>query len=87
MWEQDPRSGDDVVFVSGQSLGRIDVVRQGEFRVMTREGPLWLSPDVIFTRNGKRLTLVCEANGLDRFTPEAARHSLDRQARVRGLAR
>ena len=88
MWEQNPQSGDEVTYMSGESLGQIDAVRKGDFRVVTADGQFWLSPDVIFTRQGQRVTLVCEASGLHRFTPEASRSVRDQHERVRaGFAR
>jgi hypothetical protein len=65
--ETEPRPGDRVVFMSGRQLGKIDIASQQQFRVMTPEGPVWLKADVIFVREGDRVTLICEPRGLGDF--------------------
>jgi hypothetical protein len=65
------RPGDRVVFMSGRQLGEVDLSTDRTLRVRTGVGPIWLTMDAVFTRNGSRVTLACEEGGLADYAPGA----------------
>ncbi|MGE5597707.1 MAG: hypothetical protein ACM3S1_16910 [Hyphomicrobiales bacterium] len=61
---------DDVCFISGRLLGKVVQVADGSFGVQADDGTLaWLRREAVFTRMARRVTLICEREGLRRYSP------------------
>lgn len=63
-----PEPGDQVYFMSGRHLGKVEALRAGRFRVAGDDGSRWLESRVVFTVDQHRVTLICEADGLGNYT-------------------
>jgi len=64
-----PSVGQSVQTTSGQLVGFVSEVADGRFQVAGNP-PMWLTNKSVFTSNGEQLTLMCEAEGLGRFTAD-----------------
>ncbi|MGE5595865.1 MAG: hypothetical protein ACM3S1_07505 [Hyphomicrobiales bacterium] len=62
-----PQLHDEVCFLSGKRLGAVVVTGGRAFKVRVGEVEVWLNSDAVFTREGGRVTLVCDADGLHRY--------------------
>lgn len=63
--------GDQVYFMTGRYLGKVSAVAEGRFRVDGDDGNLWLVSRAVFTVEHRRVTLVCEREGLASYLAEA----------------
>ena len=62
-----PQLHDEVCFINGKALGTVVVAGGRGFKVRIGDVELWLNNDAVFTRQGGRVTLVCEPSGLHRY--------------------
>ena len=69
--DKQPQLGDRVVSISGRRLGVVLGLNGNRFSISGRDG-LWLDSTVIFHRQVTTVTLICEQEGLSRFTHPGA---------------
>ncbi len=61
--------GKFVVAPSGRIIGEVTKIRPPCFEVLLRDGELtWLSEDCVFTIDAREVELVCEPEGVKRYT-------------------
>ena len=65
--EHRPHVGDRVLSVSGRRLGEVAGIDFGRFSITGWDG-VWLDPSVVFHRQATTVTLICEQEGLKRFS-------------------
>lgn len=68
-----PQLHDEVCFINGKHLGTVVVAGGRGFKVRIGDVDLWLNNDAVFTRQGGRVTLICEPSGLHRYATLPAR--------------
>ena len=62
-----PQPGYQVYFMSGRYLGKVDAVDEDRFCVSRENDAVWLIRSCVFTVEARRVTLICESDGLDNY--------------------
>ncbi|MGE5595681.1 MAG: hypothetical protein ACM3S1_06540 [Hyphomicrobiales bacterium] len=62
-----PNPGDNVYFMSGRLLGTLREVNREALSVETPDGLIWLARSAVFTAEARRVTLICERDGLKNY--------------------